>query len=577
MRGGIRGLKLNRTCPTLTHCLFADDTVIFGEASSGEAGRILNILNDYGKITGQEVNKDKSSIFSSYNVSEEEKNSIIQAVGFTDTVTHSTYLGVPTEWGRSKRETFKFLLQRMESKGESWKSLLLSPGGKEILLKAVFQAIPSYIMSMFLLPRTTTKKMDSMLKMFFWGGNMTKKTIHWRAGHVLYAPKEEGGLGFRPFHTFNMALLAKQAWRLLTNPGALWVKVVKSIYFPKEDFLKAKKGSKASWVWASIWEAKCWMKQGVIRVIGNGLTTRMFHDPWRFDRPGPLTDNGYANVTVNAAFIDPIARQWRVDLQEQFLDPQEILLTRATPIGPSNMEDFWAWRESEKGDFSVKSAFHMFHNQTRGAQGAITPFPESTKDKWKWLWSLSIPPKLKFFVWRCAKNALAKKMNLFTRKCANSEACPLCNFPAESLHHCLFTCPHAATSWCHDWPDLSPPPPLTNILDWLVSLQARFHESSIQHMIFLMWQTWKARNERIFSGTLPSPPLTSFKAQSAHHQWNTCPKKIPDPPYQTQHTPPPEQTSPPPSIHEFEIHCDGSFFSEPQKAAYGVVVMNCHE
>ncbi|CAL1404225.1 unnamed protein product [Linum trigynum] len=49
----IKGIKLNRTCPTLSHCLFADDTVIYGEASCEEAGKILDILQQYGAITGQ--------------------------------------------------------------------------------------------------------------------------------------------------------------------------------------------------------------------------------------------------------------------------------------------------------------------------------------------------------------------------------------------------------------------------------------------------------------------------------------------------------------------------------------------
>ncbi|CAL1367235.1 unnamed protein product [Linum trigynum] len=59
----IKGIKLNRECPILTHCLFADDTVIFGEASVREADNILSIIHDYGSITGQEVNREKSSMF----------------------------------------------------------------------------------------------------------------------------------------------------------------------------------------------------------------------------------------------------------------------------------------------------------------------------------------------------------------------------------------------------------------------------------------------------------------------------------------------------------------------------------
>ncbi|CAL1361446.1 unnamed protein product [Linum trigynum] len=94
---------------------------------------------------------------------------------------------------------FNFLLDKKESQGDNRKSLLLSSVGKEVLLKAVFKAIPSYLMTIFLFPRSTTNKMDSMLKRFFWSGSTTKKTIYWRVGDVLYAQKRREGLSFDRF------------------------------------------------------------------------------------------------------------------------------------------------------------------------------------------------------------------------------------------------------------------------------------------------------------------------------------------------------------------------------------------
>lgn len=55
----------------------------------------------------------------------------------------------------------------------------------------------------------------------------------------------EGGLGFKDLAQMNSALLAKQAWRLFQNPEALWVKVLKSIYFPDCDFIDASR--KRNW------------------------------------------------------------------------------------------------------------------------------------------------------------------------------------------------------------------------------------------------------------------------------------------------------------------------------------------
>ncbi|CAL1413727.1 unnamed protein product [Linum trigynum] len=276
----LKGIRLNARCPVLTHCLFADDTVIFGKANLQGAQKILDLIGEYGAITGQEVNISKSSVFFSANVPDVEKADIIAHIGFASSNCHSKYLGVPTEWGNSKKETFNFLIQRMEKMGEAWNSLLLSHGGKEVLLKAVIQAIPSFIMYLFYLPVSVTKKMDSLLSNFFWSGSMKKSSLHWCKKEIFCAAKSEGGLGFRSFKDFNMALLAKQAWRLLTSPESLWSRLLKGLYFPISDFLQAKKGSRPSRIWASLWEAKKVINLGAVRVIGSGEDNWLDQDPW---------------------------------------------------------------------------------------------------------------------------------------------------------------------------------------------------------------------------------------------------------------------------------------------------------
>lgn len=52
-------------------------------------------------------------------------------------------------------------------------------------------------------------------------------------------PKEEGGLGFRDLKAFNLALLAKQGWRLQNESNSLVHRVFKAHYFLDGDFLSA--------------------------------------------------------------------------------------------------------------------------------------------------------------------------------------------------------------------------------------------------------------------------------------------------------------------------------------------------
>ena len=73
---------------------------------------------------------------------------------------------------------------------------------------------------------------------------MDEQAIHWCNAQKLCTLKVDGGLGFKIFHDFYLALLAKQGWRLTLD--ALWAHVVKSIYFPRKDFMADNKGSRPS-------------------------------------------------------------------------------------------------------------------------------------------------------------------------------------------------------------------------------------------------------------------------------------------------------------------------------------------
>lgn len=82
--------------------------------------------------------------------------------------------------------------------------------------------------------------------------NRDHSKIHWLKWDGLGLSKEVRGLGFRDFKSFNLAMLAKQSWRMLTNPESLTAQVFKHKYFPHKDLLEALLGNKPSYVWRSI-------------------------------------------------------------------------------------------------------------------------------------------------------------------------------------------------------------------------------------------------------------------------------------------------------------------------------------
>lgn len=84
----------------------------------------------------------------------------------------------------------------------------------------------------------------------------------------LSTVKEAGGLGFKDLKQFNIAMLAKQGWRLLNDANPFVTRIMKSKYFPSTDFLNAKLGTNPSYMWRSILAAQTVVKQGCRRSIG---------------------------------------------------------------------------------------------------------------------------------------------------------------------------------------------------------------------------------------------------------------------------------------------------------------------
>ena len=70
-------------------------------------------------------------------------------VGVKEVDRFESYLGLPTLIGRSKYQTFSFLKDRVWKKLQGWKGKLLSKMGKEVLIKAAAQSIPTYIWVFF--------------------------------------------------------------------------------------------------------------------------------------------------------------------------------------------------------------------------------------------------------------------------------------------------------------------------------------------------------------------------------------------------------------------------------------------
>lgn len=111
--------------------------------------------------------------------------------------------------GRSKKRIFDQLKERIRKKLKRWKEKLFSFAGREILIKAVAQSSPSYIMSTFQLHCSLISDIHSMIARFWWGSKEGERKVHWIAWDKLCNAKADGGMGLQSLESFNTVLLPK--------------------------------------------------------------------------------------------------------------------------------------------------------------------------------------------------------------------------------------------------------------------------------------------------------------------------------------------------------------------------------
>ncbi|KAA3466908.1 reverse transcriptase [Gossypium australe] len=304
-----------------------------------------DILKEYESCLGQCVNFSKSTIFYSSNTTEEEKEIVSRMLGVKSSSSPEKYLGLPN------------VVDKITLRIKGWSTRLLSQGGKEIFIKSVLQAIPTYAMSCFLFPKALCEMIESKFARFWWQKGVGKRGIHWCQWRLLCRPKEECGMGFRSMAQFNIALLAKQGWRLLNSPDSLVARLFKAKYFSDSDFRNSSLGNSSSYVWCSIWATKDTLEKGLIWKVGTSTNILIFEDSWIPNYVNLINCNDKV-----AELINNNERDWNRELiGNTFLEAKAELILRI-PLAMEPHEDLLAWNGEPPGEFLVRSSYKLLQS-----------------------------------------------------------------------------------------------------------------------------------------------------------------------------------------------------------------------
>ena len=297
----IRGFSLCKSGPKIIHLFFADDTLLFCRAEIGDLQVIQDILQLYEKALGQKINRNKTTVFFSKATNEGRKVEIKDFLGVSEVREYERYLGLPAVVGKNKKASLNYIKERVWNKLQDWKEKLLSQVEREVLLKVMVQAIPTFTMGCFLLPVSLIHDIEMMIRKFWWGQRGEQRKIHWKKWEILCKPKNMGGIGFKDLVKFNEAMLAKQVWRLLTDHSSLYYRVFKVKYFPNGSVFEAKVAS-GSYAWRSILKARGLIQRGMLWRVGDGRNINIYADRW-------LPNEGSAKIISPQVYT---AKEWTV-------------------------------------------------------------------------------------------------------------------------------------------------------------------------------------------------------------------------------------------------------------------------
>jgi hypothetical protein len=154
----------------VSHLLFADDCFLFCKSNLVETRKLMEILKTCEETSGQEINLSKLKVFFSRNINWATQEELSNRMVVNHVLGTNIYLSLPSMAWRSKKETFSYIKDWIWKIINSWRSYPLSKAGKEVMIKSILQAIPAYVMTIYLLPDTLINDIERMINVFWRGG-----------------------------------------------------------------------------------------------------------------------------------------------------------------------------------------------------------------------------------------------------------------------------------------------------------------------------------------------------------------------------------------------------------------------
>ncbi|KAL2901420.1 LINE-1 reverse transcriptase-like protein [Bienertia sinuspersici] len=495
-RRAFEGLQISRGGPKVSHLFFADDALFFFKATEESCETLNTCLNSFCQISGEQINTSNAILSNS--LKSPRKSSVYSLKSFSVVRTNEQI------------NQLDFIVDRIQQKISSWKFSQISQTGRIIVINVILTTLASHIMGNMLIHKRIIKRINSIVMAFWWrgGGKKETKPIHWVKRTCLEKRKDEGGLGIRNLESFNIALCARQAWRIHNNPQLLVSRVIRNKYKASPIVLARQDSNLAtsSWGMRSMVNSAAKLKDGIGTQIGNGKSTKIWSGKWVYgDNPkGKQQDPGteltrLGEETTVDALIDTNG-EWNWQVIDHNFNPQTCNLIKSMDPPTEATEDYLYWTGTKNGIYSVKTGYRVQNSGTTH---------RNTDTFWTHFWKRTPFEKWKLFIWKIMNKAIPTKDNLLKRKMEVSPTCTLCHSAPETIPHLFRDCEITKRIWrasplginCESNPG-------THITDWIKNFLNLFFKEDGKddrrcgEFIATLWAIWIKRNEACFNNAM---------------------------------------------------------------------------
>ena len=371
----LRGIKVGRNNVECFLLQFANDTLFMCEDSFDSIFAIKAILRCFEIVSGLKDNFHKSKL-TGIKVDNFAMRTYAKTLNYNTMKLPFQYLGIEVGGNPRKKQLWDPVVKKVEAKLSSWRGRFLSMAGRICLLKSAFTAIPLFYLSIFKAPVAVCNKISSIQRKFLWAWGKHNKSIPWVSWDNVCKPLEDGGLGVKEVKNFNVALLAKWRWRIMSNEGGKWMEIISSKYSSSAENIQLRLKDQ-SWWWKYIIKvcgegvANGWFQKTIGWKVGNGAVVRLWEDLWlgneclrsAYPRLFSLSLDQGKKVGEVGEWEE---NRWRWNLnwrrvRFQWETKLEVDMLSRLSLGAlcKDSSEQLLWKGDQKGTFSVKSAYSV--------------------------------------------------------------------------------------------------------------------------------------------------------------------------------------------------------------------------